>query len=167
MESPNLMSLNLTWGLHGVLSLDRMRWQAQWRRPWWWANGEIWLWPTPQKKPFLPNLTCVHTQGSFCGFGCNPIYTLADLELGLAVIAHQDDGVNSLGFKEVTDQVIFSLRSQSWLVGLKFFCWMIFVLISTCWEIQNILQPAWLLLFKAVKTLNYRLKQHMLQTEVC
>ena len=22
MESPNLMSLNLTWGLHGVLSLD-------------------------------------------------------------------------------------------------------------------------------------------------
>ena len=62
----------------------------------------------PQKKPFLPNLTCLHTQGSFCGFGCNPIYTLADLELGLAVIAHQDDGVNSLGFKEVTDQVIFS-----------------------------------------------------------
>ena len=50
----------------------------------------------------------MHTQGSFCGFGCNPIYTLADLELGLAVIAHQDDGVNSLGFKEVTDQVIFS-----------------------------------------------------------
>ena len=37
-----------------------------------------------KKKPFLPNLTCVHTQGSFCGFGCNPIYTLADPELGLA-----------------------------------------------------------------------------------
>ena len=47
-------------------------------------KDEIWLWPPPQKKPFLPSLTCVHTQGSFCGFDCNPICTLADLEFGLA-----------------------------------------------------------------------------------
>ena len=70
----------------------------------------------------------MHTQGSFCGFGCNPIYTLADLELGLAVIAHQDDGANSLGFKEVTDQVIFS-------VFTNLTCWFeIFLLNDLCFD---------------------------------
>ena len=73
------------------------------------------------------------------------------------VIAHQDDGVNSLGFKEVFDQVIFFLCSQSW---LEFF-----LLNDLCFDFNLVGNSAWLLLFKAVKTLNYRLKQHMLQTE--
>ena len=58
---------------------------------------QMWLKPPPQKEPFLPNLTCMNTQGSVCGFDCNPICTHADLELGLAMMP-LSDFVNSLAW---------------------------------------------------------------------
>ena len=52
---------------------------------WWSPQGANLVVASTSKQAFpaLPNLFD-HTQGSFCGFDCNPSYTLDDPELGLA-----------------------------------------------------------------------------------
>ena len=105
---------------------------------WWSPQGANLVVASTSKQAFpaLPNLFD-HTQGSFCGFDCNPSYTLDDPELGLAQTCFFLGWWCSLswfgaGWYDLIDPHFWLVTLKSWLVDLKnqisCFFWKFFVL---------------------------------------